>query len=993
MRYRPKLLRLLFFSSLLLCLWLGQGFTTARSLAQSMNDSQSTSSGVTEWLQQGLEHYQSGDVPGAIVHWQGALNLTARPSSERAMTLKYLVRAKQQMGEVDGAIAHLDQLIADYQQTGNIMQVGRMQAEQAQAYSSLGQQRKAIALLCGDRSDQNAGQNAGELCSTNSALAIARRQADTIGEIAALGTLGNVHRLRGEYDRALESLQAALKLATQNQSQSHQFAALNGLGNIYISLAKRDERHRYYAQQTADEPMAQALAQTANRYNRNAIESFEASLTIAQEQGDAVNELRSLLNLIVPLQRSQGRGERGEEAEGGRQEAGFDVSVQPNGGRKQSVETVTKQPLGNTPSPLHPPTSSPSHPSTPHPSSLTPNHALQQAQTLLARLPASREKVYVAIRLSTLTQQVLGQTDWERDPATQCLETEVPLSAVTLLQQAIAIAQHIGDSHSQAFALGRLGHVYECRHDYEQALFFTQQAQLAAAHDDSRYLWEWQAGRILRLQQKTVAAIAAYDLAVKTLQTIRGDLASASRDFQFDFRDTVEPVYRELTALYLEQATKDQTLTQRGNKEHDENTFGADGSTIALALKTIDGLRLAELQNYLGDDCTLEAIVTPVPVVDQKTAVLSSIMLDDRVAVVLTLPAPNHQFRSQVQWLPVSAQTIRTTVNQLRHQLETRSDLTNTYEATAQQMYDWLIDPFAQALQTAQIETLVFIQDGILRSLPMAALYDGKQFLVEQYAIASTLSLNLIDPSRIDRHSLKVLGFGLTQPSVVEGPTFFPPLSFIKTEIDSIQAALPGSKALFDDAFNLNRLQAELTQNGYPIVHLATHGKFGIDARDTFLVTGGKRGESGEERGESGESVSNERLGRNQSVDSSLVSQTYNEKLTMNALYQILRTMPQGQMLELLTLTACETAVGSDREALGIAGISLQAGARSTVASLWQVDDQATAQLITHFYQLLKQGMSRAKALQTAQKSWLQQSGDRRHPGYWAALILVGSWL
>ena len=972
MRHRLKLLRLLFFSSLLLCLWLGQGLTTARSLAHSVNDSRSGVIGATEWLQHGLEHYQDGDVQGAIDHWQTALRLTTdRASSVRETALKYLVRAEQQVGKVDQAIAHLDQLIVDYQQTGNSIQVGRMRTEQAQAYSSLGQQRKAIALLCRDPSDQNAGS----LCSTDSALAIARHQSDATGEVAAVGTLGNVHRLRGEYERALQYLQTALKLATPMQSQSHQFAALNGLGNTYVSLTKRDDRRRYYAQQSADEPMAQALAQTASRYNRKAIESFEASLTIAREQNNTVNELRSLLNLIVPLQRREGRGDKREEAGGRRQEAE---------GKRQSIEAVTKQPLGSTPSPLHLLTPSPSHPLL-----LTPNKALQRAQTLLTQLPASREKVYAAIRLSTLTQQVLEQGDWDRDPATHCLTTDVPLSAVTLLQQAIAIAQKIGDSQSQAFALGRLGHVYECRQNYEQALTLTQQAQFAAANYDSRYLWEWQTGRILQLQQKTGAAIAAYDLAVKTLQTIRGDLANASRDFQFDFRDTVEPVYRELTALYLEQATKRQTLIQQKNKDLGEvKPEFAAAKPIASALETIDRLRVAELQNYLGEDCTLEANATPVTVVDQKTAVFSSIMLGDRVAVVLTLPAPNHQFRSQVQWLPVNTQTLKTTVNQLRHQLETRSDLAKTYEATARQMYDWLIAPFTQDLQAAQIETLVFIQDGILRSLPMAALYDGKQFLVEQYAIASTLSLSLVNPSRIDRHSLRVLGFGLTQPSVVEGPTFFPPLSYVKAEIDSIQAALPDSKGLFDEAFNLDRLQQELTQNGYPIVHLATHGKFGMDARDTFLVTGGKRGK------EQGARANNERSIRHKAFDSQLVSQNYNETLTMNALYQMLRTIRQGPMLELLTLTACETAVGSDREALGIAGISLQAGARSTVASLWQVDDRATAQLITHFYQSLKQGMSRAKALQAAQKSWLQQQpSDRRHPGYWAALILVGSWL
>ncbi len=145
-----------------------------------------------------------------------------------------------------------------------------------------------------------------------------------------------------------------------------------------------------------------------------------------------------------------------------------------------------------------------------------------------------------------------------------------------------------------------------------------------------------------------------------------------------------------------------------------------------------------------------------------------------------------------------------------------------------------------------------------------------------------------------------------------------------------------------------------------------THGKFGIDSRETFLVTGKQI--------------------------SAAASKPYNEKLTMNQFYQILQTVEKP--LDLLTLTACETAVGSDRDALGIAGISIQAGAKSAIASLWQVDDQATAELITQFYQNLSQGMGRAKALQVAQKSWIEKhSGARQHPGYWAALTLVGNWL
>ncbi|MGQ9870760.1 MAG: CHAT domain-containing protein [Leptodesmis sp.] len=255
----------------------------------------------------------------------------------------------------------------------------------------------------------------------------------------------------------------------------------------------------------------------------------------------------------------------------------------------------------------------------------------------------------------------------------------------------------------------------------------------------------------------------------------------------------------------------------------------------------------------------------------------------------------------------------------------------------------------------------------------MAALHDGQQFLVERYAIASTLSLTLVDPVKLNPAALRVLAFGLTEPAVVEGPIYFEPLNYVQSEIAAIQRLFPGSEGILDQEFTRDRLQQELAQNNFPIVHLSTHGKFGIDARDTFLVTGWQEGQRSHPAEDKRPPV-------------------YNEKLTLNQFYQTLRHLKRGNTLELPTLTACETAVGSDRDALGIAGLSLQAGAKSAVASLWQVDDQSTAQLITQFYQNLHQGMSRAKALQSAQQSWLK-AFPNSHPGYWAALISAGNWL
>jgi CHAT domain-containing protein len=874
---KRRWLSILFLVSFALCLGWGQVSLTFKLvplgrvvIAQTVDSS----------IQQGLKRYQSGDLQGAIAVWNTALS--NHPSAEdRIVLLKYLARVYSQVGQVNDAIASFDQLIAYYQKIGDRTQLGRMLTEQAQAYSNLGQQRKAIVLLCGDQTEPN--------CGKESALAIALQQSDQLGEAAGLGSLGNVYRLQGDYETSLRSLRKSLAIAEKIENSAYIVGAKNGLGSTYANLAKRDYRYAEFASESGDRTAMDKFTQQAIEYDRNAIQFFEANVIAARQQNNPTDESHALLNLATSYQRS------------------FIGS--------QTIERT-----------------------------------LKQAFDVHNRLPDSRDKAYGLIRLANLRQQTIRS---KLDPNVQCLP-QIPAETGTLLNQAIAVSQRIRDQQAESFALGRLGHLYECEQDFTQALKLTQQAQLAAQNQGSRYLWDWQTGRILQAQGRTIEAIAAYETSVKVLKEIRGELAIASRDFQFDFRDVVEPVYRELTELQLQSTTSNKSLEKQ--TENPES-----------ALETIDSLRLAEIQNYLGEDCTIAILAKPIAQLNDKTAIFSTIILKNRIAVILTLP----KSQPKVYWIPAQSQTVTATVNDLRFKLEQRSDLANTYQEPSQQIYDWLIRPFAQDLQAAQIETLVFIQDGILRSIPMTALSDGKQFLVEQYAIASTLSLTLIEPTQLEQRSLKVLGFGLTKASTVPVSIFLAPLSYVKTELDRITKTLPGSKEFIDEAFTIDRLKQELTQNTFPIVHLATHGKFGIDSRDTFLVTGKQTSAAEASKSE---------------------PQNYNEKLTMNQLYQILQTVEKP--LELLTLTACETAVGSDRDALGIAGISLQAGAKSAIASLWQVDDQATAELIAQFYQNLGQGMGRAKALQVAQKSWLQNhSGARHHPGYWAALTLVGDWL
>jgi CHAT domain-containing protein len=873
---KRRWLSMLFLISLVFCLGLSQVSLTFQQVGLSRVAVAQT---INLSIQQGLERYQSGDFQGAILIWNEALN--NNPTVEmQIILLKYLARGYSQVGEFDRAIASLGRLIDYYQKIGDRVsvaeqyrvQLGRMLTEQAQAYSNLGQQRQAIALLCGESTELN--------CKKESALAIARQQSDLIGEAAGLGTLGNVYRLQGDYETSLQLLKKSLTIAENLKNSAYIIAAKNGLGNTYANLAKRDYRYAEFAANSGDRIATDKFTQQAIEDDRNAIHYYEETVIAARQQNNVTDESRALLNLATSYQRSF----------------------------KQSPATES---------------------------------TLKQAFAVLERLPDSRDKTYGSIRLANLLQQSINENS-QLNPNVRCLP-QIPAETVTLLERAIAISQRIRDRQAEAFALGRLGHLHECQQNFTQAIKFTQQAQFVAQSQDSRYLWDWQTGRILQAQGRTVEAIAAYENSVKVLKEIRSDLAIASRDFQFDFRDAIEPVYRELTELQLQA-----NITIESQYINPES-----------ALKTIDSLRLAELQNYLGEDCSIAVIEKPVALVNERTAIFNTIVLKNRVAVILTLP----KSKPKVRWIPVQSQTVMATVNDFRFKLEQRFDLANTYQEPAQQMYDWLIRPFVQDLETARIETLVFIHDGILRSIPMTALYDGKEFLVERYAIANTLSLTLVEPTQLDPRSLRVLGFGLTKASTVPIQIFFEPLNYVKTELDRITKTLPGSKEFLDEAFTIDRLKQELQQNTFPIVHLATHGKFGFDSQDTFLVTGKQ-------------------------------TQNYNEKLTMNQLYQILQTTQQGKLPELLTLTACETAVGSDRDALGIAGISIQAGTKSAIASLWQVDDRATAEVIAQFYQNLSQEMGRAKALQVAQKSWLQQhSGARNHPGYWAALTLVGNWL
>lgn len=510
------------------------------------------------------------------------------------------------------------------------------------------------------------------------------------------------------------------------------------------------------------------------------------------------------------------------------------------------------------------------------------------------------------------------------------------IEALALLQDAIEISKRIKDQRAESYALGTLGQIYESNRQYAKALDLSHQAQLAAQEiraADSLYRWQWQTGRILKATGDTQAAIKTYKQAIATLQTIRGDIVAAARDLQFDFRDSVEPIYRELIALLLTnpepQATKTQFKPQ----------------VITQALDVLELLKLAELQNFFGDDCVqIVRTQQPAEQVDRTAAIVYSVILDDRTAMILRLPDGSLTLYP----LAIGAKALQTEIDQLRQDLENQT--TEEYLIRAEKVYNLLIRPMADTLAAANPKTLVFVQDGVLRKVPMAALYDGQKFLIEKYAIANTPSLSLTNLQAPPNRTLTALAGGLT----LERPPFAP-LPSVRDEITEVQRILGGT-TLINQTFTLTQLEERLRQNDYSVIHMATHGKFGTDADSTFLLT-------------------------------------YNEQVSIEQLDRLLRSRKSREPVELLTMSACQTAAGDNRSALGIAGIAVRAGVKSALASLWYINDAATVPLIEEFYtQLRNPNVTKAEALRQAQLKFI---GDRdyNHPAFWSPFILIGSWL
>ncbi len=516
-------------------------------------------------------------------------------------------------------------------------------------------------------------------------------------------------------------------------------------------------------------------------------------------------------------------------------------------------------------------------------------------------------------------------------------------TTLPLLGKAVDQAKTLDDSHLLANALGNLGRAQEQNQQFAVAQKTTAQALLTAKSVNAIaqiYRWSAQLGRLQEQQGDRQGAIASYTQAVNTLRTLRSDLLGITSETQLLDQETLEPVHRQLVSLLLpDDGSQPSTTTLKQTRE------------------VIESLQLEEINNYLRASCLqaqVEIDTIPVP---NKTAVIYPLILPKRIAIIVSVTGQETKLYSQ----PIAQETVKATATALQEGLRNRISL--EYQESSEQLYNWLIKPIETVLQQQKVETLVFVLDGAFRSVPMAALSDGEQFLIEKYSIATTPGLKLTDPKPLQARALSGIAFGLSEASTISlpggGSQSFSELPFVQAELEDLQKEIQPSLVEQNQAFTRDQFKQLLQKSQAPIVHLATHGQFSANRDQTFLVAS--------------DGVIN--------IDDLAIALGTGDNT---------RTTP----IELLVLSACETAIGDDRAPLGLAGIALKSGARSTVASLWQVNDNATALLMKRFYQAVAtRTVTKAEALQQAQQLILNDPQFRRHPYFWAPFILVGNWL
>jgi CHAT domain-containing protein/tetratricopeptide (TPR) repeat protein len=925
---------------------------------------------------------------------------TQNPKTEAERLLETGIQ-QYQAGQTTEALTTFEKALRGFRQTGDRENEWRSLGWMGLVYSRIGQIQQALELhqqaliiakainyRSGEGSTLNniggiyhrLGQYPKALEFFQQTLAIRKEIGDRSGESTTLNNIGSIYSRLGQYPRALEFYQQSLAIGKEIGDRAGEGATLNNIGFIYDGLGQYPQALEFYQQALA---IRKAIGDRSGEgstlngiggiYDRlgqypQALEFYQRSLAIRKAIGDRAGE-GTTLNNIGSIYHRLGQYPRALEFYQQSLAIGKEIGDRSGEGTTLNGIGGIYDRLGQYPKALE---------------------FFQQAFAIGKEI-GDRSGEGTTLNNIGLIYKSLGQYP----------------KALEFYQQALAIGKEIGDRSGEGTTLNNIGYLLEAQKQPELAIVFLKQSvstyeqirgelKLLPKEQQQSYT-ETVAHTYRRLadlllqQDRVLEAQQVLDLLkIQELDDYLRDVQKTGQRIEF-LQPELEILKRysalqktaieigselaELRKLDSKNAltpAQQQRLTQLANLEIEINQqFNAFLESDPIKRLTMELVRVTNNQNLnLEDLVGLQSDLRKL-----NAVLLYPLILEDRLELVITTPnAP--PLRRVVK---VKREDLNRTIQQFRSALGQRQD---NPQALAQQPYTWLIQPLEADLKQANVNTIIYAPDGQLRYIPLAALHDGNQWLIQKYRIQNITARAVTKLDDVPQPEKRIFAaaFGAKEMTVsVAGESFrFAGLPFAAKEIQSLTQAFPTTVSLLEQNFNRDVLLTRM--NSFNLVHLATHGKFLIGKPDnSFLVTG----------------------------DGKVINLKEIKNLLLGN-------------VDLVVLSACETGIGLTNQANGVEVLGLgyqfqRAGAKATIASLWSIHDGGTQRFMDIFYGLLQQGTPKAAALQQAQIALI--TGDftaggklrgfrieptsnqapiatsLKHPFYWAPFILIGNGL
>jgi CHAT domain-containing protein/lipopolysaccharide biosynthesis regulator YciM len=884
---------------------------------------------------QGIQQFNISQFEAALQSWQQALTIY-REIKDRlgeGAALGNLGVAYDSLDKYDKAIEFQLQRLAIARELKDRLGEGNALGNLGIAYAALGKYDKAIEFQL-------------------QSLAIARELKDRLGEGRALGNLGITYNSLGKYDKAIEFHLQSLAIARELKDRSGEGQSLGSLGNAYDALGKYDKAIEFHLQHLAiareikdRSGEGRALGnlglayQALSKYDK-AIEFQLQRLAIARELKDRLGEGRALGNLGITYDSL------------GKYDKAIEFHLQSLAIARELKDRLGEgRALGN----------------------------LGNAYSSLGKYDKVIDFYLQSLVVKREIKDRLGEGQSLGNLGNAYNSLGKYDKAIKSYLQSLLIAREIKDRNGEGSALGNLGIAYDALGKYDKAIeFYLQSLSIAREIKDRK-------GEGISLNNLGVAfkslkhpelAILFYKQSINVHESIRKGIRSLSKDDQQSYLKTVSGCYRCLANLLLKQGRVTEALqvldllkTQeledylKNVKGNDRTAQGvqllAPERAISGQLSAISFDKIPELNRDLANKIQQlpKSEINKVPDYLQKlpqgAVLIYPLILSDRLELIIfstnTLPIN--------RTVKIQKEALETLIAEYRSDLQDYSS--QDVKKSSKKLYDILIKPIEADLKQANATSILYAPDGMLRYIPLAALYDGNQWLVEKYRVNNLIAYSLFDPDSKPQANLRIFA-GAFGGKNGETRFRFSGLPATIPEVDRIAATFSNTTKLIEQEFTANVTKAKVV--GQTIVHFATHAQFQTGSPlDSYVLFG----------------------------DGSKVTLAeINEWNLKDA--------------DLVILSACQTGVGSLGNGSEILGFGYQvqrAGAKASIASLWTVSDGGTQLLMEAFYlDLQKQNISLSTSLRSAQISMIRRPVKQgeinyNHPYYWSAFVLIGNGL